>query len=550
MHYLRQFALICMLAIFLASASFAQSGSHLNSWSSDPGWVFDSSSEIPSSVQGQNVTIVGVGVFVSDNYIASFDLGSQGVHNILHFSSLSTHVSNASWSVGGSANAPPATFTSGSTLTSWNVDGSWVFDPNHELDSSLAGKTITITGAGANNGSFSSDRFIASYDMGSQGVHNALHCPNINTYGALTGVAWSQGGTALVLPVAPVVSGYSGPVRVLLIGDSITFNEAQAVQGSLVAEYPHASLVIADDVGLSGTTTTDWLPGSSNYNNAVAAGNASGDTVASIMLGTNDAKTTPENTGLYDAHLTQIVAALKHDIPSLKFVVLQEQPYIVPGAFNQFDASSDTALQSYVSSYSSISGAEVGASGMYAYFQQNTQFLTGGLHPNAEGSSGVLYFWEVALAPYIQSAGGGTSLDSILPSHSLLSPNTQQQFSVSGLPMGVSVTSWSISGIPPPGVTLSLSGLLSYGKQPVSSSTMVNFVASLSNGLSVPGVTTLENGETFDPTQAATLFGGVDTGSGSFVTQMIKGYGWWAILISVAIGGVCLVWAWSRRTLM
>ena len=52
-------------------------------------------------------------------------------------------------------------------------------------------------------------------------------------------------------------------------------------------------------------------------------------------------------------------------------------------------------------------------------------------------------------------------------------------------------------------------------------------------------------GETFTPD--ATAYAGTITNTGTFVTSMISTYAPKAILISVAIGGVGLIWGWARR---
>jgi lysophospholipase L1-like esterase len=99
---------------------------------------------------------------------------------------------------------------------------------------------------------------------------------------------------AAVPPTSPIYD-------IVFVGDSITYGAtlaAPATQASAVqcmhSLGPHFNMgVRMSNQGHSGTTTVDWLPGSSDFQGAVAAAaaleaNQPGQLVFSIMLGAND----------------------------------------------------------------------------------------------------------------------------------------------------------------------------------------------------------------------------------------------------------------------
>lgn len=190
------------------------------------------------------------------------------------------------------------------------------------------------------------------------------------------------------------------------IGDSIT---AGTVLSNPAAESPpqkeklalqeEGFLVVISNQGQSGSTTADWAVGGTYMNNALSAFASANVTLASIMLGTNDSKTSIFTSA--DTYQTRLQAICDHLVGLGYQVVLNYVPYIIPGAYGAWDATANPRIQEYNSRIDLIvDGVDIlqGDTTAYDYFFANQALLTDGVHPNAVGSEWLGEAWAAALA--------------------------------------------------------------------------------------------------------------------------------------------------------
>lgn len=209
------------------------------------------------------------------------------------------------------------------------------------------------------------------------------------------------------IPTVPAVNtGFTRAINLMLVGDSITDRQTTTTATVLAAQYPNAASVAVLNRGYNGSSSADWMIGSGTgiLTSAIAAANTAGVKTVNIMLCTNDASTAINlSPSAHKANIQAICNSLFSGIPALTGIVLQEAPYIVPGASGfSPDGTSAALTQAYFSTYSSISisGVAVGTSNSstnFAFFQRNHLQLPDGIHPGAQGQGEVNYSWSLGL---------------------------------------------------------------------------------------------------------------------------------------------------------
>ena len=124
--------------------------------------------------------------------------------------------------------------------------------------------------------------------------------------------------------------------------------------------------------------------------------------------------------------MATIVAALRAQVPTLRYVVVQEMPALDPRGLSQatlpyVTTASNATLQSYLGSLSSGNGYAVGLGGMFGFFSNNPGLLLDGVHPEpGDGYAAVNYYWLTALAPYLSAAAAPPAPEALSPAGSPL----------------------------------------------------------------------------------------------------------------------------------
>ncbi len=424
-------------ASITVATSITISGSNLDTWSAGGAehYCFDATNEIPADAAGHVITISG-GTFTAGDYtisevIAALNMGGQGTHNVAVLHGIPSPYdapsagsgSGGTWSIEMKAGGNGL---SGHNLIPWSADpsGSYYFDPDSSISSAINGAVVSISGAGFTAADYTVINFLAAFATVQHGNVNLIQVSQTGgQYPAAPGVfggTWTKTGGDSI-PTPDVNTDFTGDINLLLIGDSITARQTTTTATALETQYPNANSVNVVNWGAFGATTANWLPvAPSGYlADAIADAVSAGCTVASIMLGTNDAKVTPLSDTDHATNMQAIVDALFDGIPTLRAVVLQEAPYVTPGT-PAWSSNSDTndALVAYFATYSTITGATAGASTSntnYAFFERNQQLLDDGVHPTTSGTAEVNYSWLLGLATPLTGPTG----PSVAPSATL-----------------------------------------------------------------------------------------------------------------------------------
>lgn len=197
------------------------------------------------------------------------------------------------------------------------------------------------------------------------------------------------------------VASQTNPI--LFIGDSITAGFLATGPNAVETEISDLALIpyVAQAInsGVSGTASGDWLSNGSNFSDAMNIGSLS--SFASIMLGTNDSKTSiATSQATYQSNLLNLITGLFASMPNLQKVVLNYPPYIVPpGPSSAWDATSDTLLQSYQTAINNlVNGTTIvhGDTSAYTYFQAHQSQLQDGVHPTNAGYVALGGLWAAA----------------------------------------------------------------------------------------------------------------------------------------------------------
>lgn len=237
-----------------------------------------------------------------------------------------------------------------------------------------------------------------------------------------------------------VASTPNGPdLAIVFVGDSITYGAGNANPGTMLsptapyfciarlADLSGQRNVYGANTGVGGSTTTDWAPGGTDYNNAVQASNAgsaasglhaahpAAQMVFSIMLGTNDSAIAGSNNAPYSGALTPaqfqtkltaiVTQILTVDWPSAQ-VILHDAPWYSPNAHTvtTYLQAGLSALFSYravvaavVASFAVSHPGQVlaGDGQSFAYFAQN---FASELQADTTGPNGVFYLHPLGTA--------------------------------------------------------------------------------------------------------------------------------------------------------
>lgn len=189
------------------------------------------------------------------------------------------------------------------------------------------------------------------------------------------------------------------PIKIGFIGDSITHglknshNAAEAEVATLGHDF------VAVNEGKNGTTSADWLPGHPLFDDALTSFKAQDVHVVSIMLGTNDARAnTATAPAIYEDNLSVMIASLLAS-GTITQIVINYPPYVVPGAIGLWDKASIARLKLYMDRIDDLAGEKGVARGdttAFHYFQQHTDQLLDGVHPNTEGCLQLGRLWANA----------------------------------------------------------------------------------------------------------------------------------------------------------
>ncbi len=143
--------------------------------------------------------------------------------------------------------------------------------------------------------------------------------------------------------------------------------------------------------GISGTETSDWQPGGSDYNTALAEIQSQGANMVTIMLGTNDAKTANNvSAAQYKTNMQNIINGFLG--AGIQRVFVSYQPYIdYPQQSGIWNAQSDIDLQGYEAEIDSLdNGSTVREMGNDPNLYTTTESATGtylidGVHLTTSG---------------------------------------------------------------------------------------------------------------------------------------------------------------------
>lgn len=224
-------------------------------------------------------------------------------------------------------------------------------------------------------------------------------CQNIGGVGF---VAWDTGPGIFSNIIVETRTGYetrSGLV-VGFIGDSIyagtgTSGGASTVPNQcLTALTAQTGLPATGSINAtSGKTTTDWAAGSGLLATAQAAMILAGVNVVSIMLGTNDSKSTVQTpVATYLSNLNGICTQLFANIPSLQAIVLHSA-ISAGNSLPDFGGMSEKMIYAYADALPSIctglngKGILLGDAGGIGYFGVTNASLADNIHPNDTGAA-------------------------------------------------------------------------------------------------------------------------------------------------------------------
>ena len=192
------------------------------------------------------------------------------------------------------------------------------------------------------------------------------------------------------------------------IGDSITIDNPGSGAPPAVTDTNLSTdglTISGANQGVSGTSTSDWLPGSTNLTSAKSAFVSAGVRLVHVMLGTNDARVAVRNSAAtYQANLQRIVSDL---VGSGFLVAISYPPYAVPGSNGgDQDATANTLRVAYQAMINQIvNGRDVflASTSAYAYFAANAGQLSDGIHPTTAGVTALAQLWANGLTPLVSA---------------------------------------------------------------------------------------------------------------------------------------------------
>lgn len=226
-----------------------------------------------------------------------------------------------------------------------------------------------------------------------------------------------QTSTTPPIPASTKIAHY----KILYIGDSITNGIEASTAGLLKSTfeglYPKY-LTTTTRQGVDSTSTDDWLPGSSNLNAALSAGSSAGATIASIMLGTNDARNAVANsTADYKAQLLAICEEL---IDNGYTCILHAPPcYNLPYNSNEstnggYGAAAYARLTTYAGAQDELVNGTTILRGdrqaFLAFSAAPSTYFQDQVHPNSAGRTLLVKLWDEAIGAALGIAGDGPNV--------------------------------------------------------------------------------------------------------------------------------------------
>lgn len=190
-------------------------------------------------------------------------------------------------------------------------------------------------------------------------------------------------------------------IKIGFIGDSITHgpDESGGAVGDEIKSLGSGRYE-AFNQGVNGSTTDDWQPGHSLFNNALTHFKQRDVRIVSLMLGTNDARTDRHvNPETYSRNMRAIVHGLLASGAILR-VIINYPPYAAPGTHHGlWTDDSAKRLIAYRTTLDSLvqeQGVSKGDTEAYRYFEAHPNQLVDGVHPDASGNKMLGRLWADA----------------------------------------------------------------------------------------------------------------------------------------------------------
>lgn len=296
-----------------------------------------------------------------------------------------------------------------------NVAGSISLSPSSVV-ANTSGNVITVTGtATAFSGSpFTTTGGIGSYQSAqsvSSGTSGTVTInPGLAGQGNLT-VTDAGGGGNATLTINPPSSG---TLKIGWIGDSITAgtNGAPVTQAVSYLTNIAGYTVTSSNRGINATSSSDWISGSTDLNNAKTAFAGAGVTIIHYMLGTND--TRAPNNFSPATHHANVVSTVNDLVAAGYSVIISKPPMIYPNTSpgaTQWSADPNGTLQAYWLLDSQLANGTnifIGDQGYFAYSLNNpTTWTADGVHPKDATQNNILgNDWGVAIQNRFGNAMG------------------------------------------------------------------------------------------------------------------------------------------------
>lgn len=395
------------------------SGSDLRTWDSQPNYLFDGTNANAFSADSVGhvigVTVSGTTTYyLIQAYYAGVGMGGQGTNNAIYVSRApgsapTTGMRGAEWSY--TTGTKPFTMDGGTNLIHYG--GGFYYDPDGMIPPDSTGRKITISGGtGFSAGTYTiTAQYATGFDNGwlvylNKDSDNTLPSATNGNLGSVRGATWAFAAGGVRMPPIIPEAAYTGAAKGLGIGDSIT-NGNTRMLAVLQAKFPNASAVTWTNAAVSGSTSSEWVPGTANFVAAVAAGNANSCNFATICLGANDS-TTQVPSATFLANIQLLVKGLFASIPTLQYIIVHGTLYTTDGARDL------ASLRAYRAAIRNVGyGAMIGSLESYALFQEAPRLLSDGVHPGDGGAELLARLWVVGIAEALNS-GAATTIESRL----------------------------------------------------------------------------------------------------------------------------------------
>lgn len=213
---------------------------------------------------------------------------------------------------------------------------------------------------------------------------------------AATATSLSAAGRLYNTPT-PIRIGYIGTSLGATIGSGGLGTAPQACGRRLEEWSRELHTVTMTNAAASGTSTSDWQPGSALLVAAKAAFASAGVTHVIIEHGTNDS-VNDRTKATFKSNLS----AICNDLVSAGYkVVMIDSPYFVPGCFPNRTETRLALLPQYEEAKSELDNGSTifyRTAGLYAFSATHTTLMSDGLHPTALGVEAWGYLQAVAMS--------------------------------------------------------------------------------------------------------------------------------------------------------